>query len=49
MGVATYVANFQMAGSNIRVPGCEQLTRSVWPNGMIKLAVGMLESGSLQL
>ena len=31
-------ANFQMAGSNIWVPGREQLTRSVQTNGAIKLA-----------
>ena len=37
-------ANFQVAGSNIWVPGLEQLTRSVWTNGVIKLAASMLES-----
>ena len=37
-------ANFQVAGSSIWVPGLEQLTRSVWTNGVIKLAASMLES-----
>ena len=37
-------ANFQVAGSNIWVSGLEQLTRSVWTNGVIKLAASMLES-----
>ena len=35
-------ANFQVAGSNIWVSGLEQLTRSVWTNGVIKLAASML-------
>ena len=48
-----YIANYNFwmagsidAGNNIQVPWCKQLTRSVWPNGVIKLhvAASMLES-----